>query len=264
MAGIKSGQCHIPPEDRYSVVISSTGRTEYLVELFCSLERQNIKPAEVIVLLDRSTASEDCRRKLERITTSIPVDFYNLEAMNLPAKRNFGARIASNDFIMYSDDDDIWNSNKSSEMLAALKRGWRVACHNYGVFGSKEKKSCSRIGVKTKSIDMRSLLTGDNIYGGGSSIACLRSLVLAIPFDESLRSCEDLDWWIRVLLSGATIYYSGESLVSYRRHKTNMGKNSWLMGRTQGIIALRNLATGCILATGSLVMLLKSATRPLR
>ena len=115
-----------------------------------------------------------------------------------------------------------------------------------------------------KAIGLISLLAGDNIYGGGSSIVARRDVVLGIPFNESLDSCEDLDWWIRVLLSGTSIYYYGGSLVSYRRHSTNMGKNSWLMAKTQGIVALRNFFAGFMLASGSLVMILKSLTRPLR
>ena len=264
MTRLRSSELQIPTEDRYSVIISSTGRAEYLRELLISLEIQAIKPAQVIILLDKNTVGEECCRNLEGLELEMHIEIWQLEGMNLPAKRNLGARMASSDIIMYSDDDDIWSSEKSVVMLGAIKKGWRVACHNYGVFGSEAKLSCSRLGEKTITIGKRSLLTGDNVYGGGSSITSIRSLVLAIPFDETLDSCEDLDWWIRVLLSGTDIYYSADSLVNYRRHKTNMGKDSWLMAKTQGKVAARNLATACMLAAGSLMMLVKSATRPLR
>jgi hypothetical protein len=46
-----------------------------------------------------------------------------------------------------------------------------------------------------------------------------------IGFDESLRSCEDFDCWLRFVAAGHKIGYHREVLVRYRKHKASLSSN---------------------------------------
>ena len=81
------------------------------------------------------------------------------------------------------------------------------------------------MGKKKKFIKLIYLLFGSNIFGGGSAIATLKEIVLAIPFNEEYIFCEDYDWWIKILLAEIKIEYLPISLVKYRVHNKNMTSN---------------------------------------
>ena len=81
------------------------------------------------------------------------------------------------------------------------------------------------MGKKKKYIKLIYLLFGSNIFGGGSAIATLKEIVLAIPFNEEYKFCEDYDWWIKILLAEIKIEYLPISLVKYRVHNKNMTSN---------------------------------------
>ena len=36
------------------------------------------------------------------------------------------------------------------------------------------------------------------------------------------KYCEDYEWWVRIILTGLSVRYIGQSLVSYRTHSSNM------------------------------------------
>ena len=248
----------------YSVVISSTGRSKYLLELLDSLEAQTTQPAEVIVLLDNNKHSHECKESIENTRSELRLNIQLLKDKNLPAKRNIGVRIANSEVIMFSDDDDIWMPMKAEQVLSAMSRGYNALCHNFSCFGAEEKANCNKNGRESKLLKQTLMLQGDNIYGGGSSICCTKSLAVAVPFDISLESCEDLDWWIRIQLCGTRIYYLGEDLVSYRRHSTNMGKNKWRMASTLFRVGANTIGTGVTSATSGTAMIIKSMVRAMR
>ena len=79
--------------------------------------------------------------------------------------------------------------------------------------------------MKKKFISLIYLLFGSNIFGGGSAIASLKEIILAIPFNEKYSFCEDYDWWIKILLAEIKIEYLPIPLVKYRVHEKNMTLN---------------------------------------
>jgi len=256
--------CHDALYLDYSVVISSTGRKDYLIELLWSITFQSYPPAEVIILLDDNSIGYDCVSAISHLEFKLPLRLELCNKLNLPAKRNLGTKLATTEILMYSDDDDLWAPVKAERILSIIHKGYSCVCHNFSCFGSEKMSSCNVLGLQSRPLSKYHLLYGDNIYGGGSTITSSKSVVLAIPFNENLASCEDLDWWRRVQLSGNIIYYCGEDLVSYRRHESNMGKNKKLMSYTQLKVALDGLLFGIALSIGSCVMIFKGIIRSVR
>jgi len=202
----------------YSVIISSLGREIYLYELLDSILEQTVPPTEIILLLDNN---DHCSSLAERLLThrylrvELCIDF------TLAEKRNYGSSLAITDTVIFSDDDDIWDKERASEVLDRLRYS-QIVCHGFSKFGIYSKKNILLLGSHSRFVKKMDLISGSNLFGGGSGIAGRKSVIQAFPFDANYRYCEDLEWWIRVILSGANIFYIARPLVSYRVHSTNM------------------------------------------
>jgi len=207
----------------YSVVIPSLGRLDYLNELLESIDKQTLEPKEVLVLLDDN---DHCQNISKQIKRSPVLRILFCSGMNLAEKRNHGATIAQADILVFSDDDDIWMPNRGASVVSALDV-FSACCHNYGKFGAVTGAELSRLGTKDLKIGIADLMRGANVFGGGSTIAVRRSVVLVLPFSTQLRYCEDFEWWIRILLASVKVGYLGDSLVLYRTHATNMTGSAW-------------------------------------
>jgi glycosyltransferase involved in cell wall biosynthesis len=202
----------------YSVVIPSLGRIEYLNELLDSILTQDLKPIEILVLLD---SNSHCNEISVKIIKNNLIKVVFCEQMNLSEKRNYGAKIASSKLLIYSDDDDLWSSRRGLVVVEALKNNL-VCCHNYGKFGSENSSNLNILGLSDRQLNRTNLLNGANIFGGGSAIACHAQVVEMFNFSPAYRYCEDYEWWIRIILAGISVRYLGESHVSYRVHDSNM------------------------------------------
>ena len=202
----------------YSVIIPSLGRFEYLNELLISILNQNVLPNEILVLLDENL---HCRSGSKNLVQNELIRIMYCDGINLAEKRNYGAKIARSDLIIFSDDDDIWNVERAERIIPELDQ-FAVCCHNYDKFGAQSSFNVSKLGCQDRQIGVGELFYGTNIFGGGSSIATHRAVVRLIPFNRKFKYCEDYDWWVRIIVAGLSIKYLGQSLVSYRTHSSNM------------------------------------------
>ena len=205
----------------YSVIIPSVGRINYLNELLQSIYNQSSPPDEIIILLDNNNV---CKEGAKFINKKDICEIIFCDRLNLPQKRNYGALISESKYLFFSDDDDIWEYNKAELTIKSLKNS-QVVCHEYSKFGALNQNPKYLMGKKKKIVKLIYLLFGSNIFGGGSAIATLKEIVLAIPFNEEYLFCEDYDWWIKVLLAEIKIKYLPISLVKYRVHNKNMTSN---------------------------------------
>lgn len=227
------------------------GRFEYLIDLIKSIELQTLKAKEVLLLLDNNSHCNQGARLLSQF------DFLNIifcNDMNLSDKRNYGANISKSQFIVYSDDDDIWDPYRS-EMVTKALESYSVVCHNYGKFGSINGHKMNLLGVKNQELTIKNLLHGSNIFGGGSSIAIRREVVLSFPFNNSFLFCEDFEWWVRILSSKIKVFYIGRELVRYRVHNLNMTNNINSISKFSGMIGLSLFKQSVILLISSFMIM---------
>ena len=115
----------------YSVIIPSLGRINYLNQLLQSIYNQTLLPEEIIILLDQN---ESCKNVAKFIYKKNNCNIIFCKNLNLSQKRNYGIEIAKTKFIIYSDDDDIWNKNKAELTIKSLKTS-KVVCHEFTKFG---------------------------------------------------------------------------------------------------------------------------------
>ena len=237
----------------YTVVVSSLGRFSYLDELFDSISSQSLPYAEIILILTQTPS-----------TYPVPSSFaipakcsivYVDKNVSLASKRNLGASLSSQQFIIFSDDDDIWEPGKSLKSIRALSN-YPVVCHNFSKFGFETRVACSKLGNKSRALGLNSLFFMGNVYGGGSSIATRKSVLEIFAFNPD-SATEDYEWWSRIVAAKVPVFYIGESLVRYRTHNLNLTKNSGLMARHSLLLSMLLLRTASIVAASSLLMALK-------
>ena len=205
----------------YTVIIPSLGRINYLNELLESIYNQTLLPKEIIILLDQNKICKDIEKLINK-KNNCKVVF--CKKLNLSQKRNYGAEITKTQYIIYSDDDDIWESNKGELIIESLNSA-PIVCHEFTKFGEIYQKPKYILGRKTKNISIKDLLFGSNIFGGGSGISGRKEIFLLFPFNENYLFCEDFLWWTKVVLSEIRIEYLPYPLVKYRTHKNNMTSN---------------------------------------
>ena len=205
----------------YTVIIPSLGRINYLNELLQSIYNQTLLPEEIIILLDQNKLCKDAEKLIYK-KKNCKVIFCN--KLNLSQKRNYGAEITKTKYIIYSDDDDIWELKKGELTIRSLNSS-QIVCHEFTKFGEIYQKPKFILGKKAKIINMKELLFGSNIFGGGSGIAGRKEIFLSLPFNENYLFCEDFYWWIKVVLAEIKIEYLPYPLVKYRTHKNNMTSN---------------------------------------
>jgi len=205
----------------YTVIIPSLGRINYLNKLLQSIYKQTLLPEEIIILLDQNKLCKSVEKLINQ-KNNCKVVFCN--KLNLSQKRNYGAEITKTKYIIYSDDDDIWEFKKGELIIKSLNNS-QIVCHEFTKFGKINQKPKFILGKKPKIITSKDLLFGSNIFGGGSGIAGRKEIFLSIPFDENYLFCEDFFWWIKVILAKIKIEYLPYPLVKYRTHKNNMTSN---------------------------------------
>ena len=184
------------------------------------------------------------------------VKSYIAKNLNLAQMRNYGASLANSDYLLYSDDDDIWNIDKAKFVIESLNNN-QVVTHDFTKFGSTTLNQRYLLGPLQKKVSLSSLIQGTNLYGGGSSICVRKNIISSIPFNEHLNYCEDYEWWTRLIIADVKIEYIPKPLVKYRTHQSNMTSRIFITSKFKLIVFSKLLIKGIILLIGSSIFLLK-------
>ncbi len=209
-----------------TVVIAAYNSAHYIGQALDSVKAQTFTDYEVIVVND---GSED-RAELERILNSHPLPVIYLSQGNkgVSATRNAAIRIARGKFYAQLDADDQWLPDYLAVQLGVLNDNPEVALvyPNATIIGDGSdgtlefmKKSPSEGEVNFESLVRQRCVV----------MTCVTARMSAIReagmFDESLRSCEDFDLWLRIAKRGGHITYHRRPLVLYRRHAGSLSSD---------------------------------------
>jgi glycosyltransferase involved in cell wall biosynthesis len=208
-----------------SVVIPAYNYAHYLPRTIDSILKQDYPPAEIIVVDDGSTdnTAEVVAKYGDKVRR-----IYQKNA-GLPAARNTGIRAARHDYIAFSDADDEWEPTMLSRLMAifaTLPPEYAiVACHLDFIGPDSERLGMKNlIPAEHREITCRDIVLKTR-FSSSSLVAKRKVFAECGYFDESLRSSEDRDMWMRIA-SKNRIYMTGERLSYIRRHPHNMSKHA--------------------------------------
>ena len=219
-------------EPTVTVVIAAYNSARYIRQTLDSVNAQTIRDYEVIVVNDGS----DDRVELERTLHAHPLSIIYLSQENkgVSAARNAAIRIARGQFYAQLDADDQWTPDYLEVQLGILEENPDVTLvyPNATIIGddSDAELEFMKISPSEGEVSFAAL-----VEQKCTVMTCVTARMSAIReagmFDESLRSCEDFDLWLRIVKNGGLITYHRRPLALYRRHPGSLSSDRVWMTR---------------------------------
>jgi GT2 family glycosyltransferase len=215
-----------------TVVIPAYNASLYIAQALDSVKAQTFTDYEVIVVNDGSNDREE----LERILHShpLPIIYLSQENRGVSAARNAAIRIGRGEFYSQLDSDDQWTPDYLEFQLGILNDNSDAALvyPNATIIGdaSNEEVEYMKMSPSEGEVTFEALIQQKCIVM--TSVTARMNVVReAGMFDESIRSCEDFDLWLRIAKSGRRIVYHRRPLVFYRRHERSLSSDRVWMTR---------------------------------
>jgi glycosyltransferase involved in cell wall biosynthesis len=195
-----------------SVIIPVYNGTAFLTEAVESIQQQEHRPLEIIIVDDGSTDGT------KEIATSFEENVrYTYQRHSGPVvARNRGLGMAYGDVIGFLDADDLWLRNSLSLRLE------RLVCD----------PSVEIVIGHTQLIRQREVSDGQprfEKYRRPWPALSLGSAIIRKPvfdkvglFDHTQPFCDDVDWLLRAQELGVSMAILPEVTLYYRRHKNNI------------------------------------------
>ena len=214
----------MPAQTLVSVIIPSYNYAAFLPQAVASVLAQRGPgiDVEVIVVDDGSTdnTAEVVRGMGEG------VQYIYQENQGLSAARNAGLHMAQGEYVAFLDADDIQGKDMLASQLqvfAAQPELDMVICRCVDFFGNSP----------TQIDAVWSLVNSHwHVHACNANLAPVHcylvraSLIRHVGFfDQTLKSCEDQDYWLRCYGMGAKVGVNAEGLVLYRKHEKSMTEN---------------------------------------
>jgi len=218
-----------------SAVMSAYNSEAFIAEALRSVHAQTLPVAELIVINDGSTDQS------ARIAESFGARVIHQENRGLSASRNRCVREASQPWIAFIDADDIWEPDKIERQMEVLSTWPEVGfvCSDYLSFDErgtlvrswlehfrKDYEAQPKRSVNGAAIIDRLDEQFANIgyFLVPSNVIVSRELLQTIaPFDESFRSAEDFDCFLRAHVKRPMAIV--EKVLMRRREHANNASN---------------------------------------
>jgi glycosyltransferase involved in cell wall biosynthesis len=206
-----------------SVIIPAYNQSDYLGIAIQSVLDQTYQDIEILVIDDGST---DDTGKVAKRFSDPRIKYIYQANKGLSGARNTGIRNSVGEYLTFLDSDDLFLPEKinilvsflNSQPEIGLVAGQAVPIDEHG----------QRIGsIFDTPIpeDSSKWLIGNPLHVG--SVMLRRSWQEKIGFfDESLRSYEDWDMWLRLAISGCRMGWVAKPVSMYRFHPEQMVRNS--------------------------------------
>ncbi|GJL82884.1 MAG: glycosyl transferase [marine bacterium B5-7] len=221
-----------------SVVIPVHNRPESVARAIESVNRQTLKPLEVIVVDDASSDATATRVAREFPAVRLIKNPVN---SGVSVSRNRGVAAARGDWIAFLDSDDEWLPDKLSHQSRAItrRRGTRI-CHTDEIWFRRGV----RVNPKNKHRKR-----GGYIFEHCLPLCVISPSTVMIErdffhehdgFDESLPACEDYDLWLRMCVVTEVEFVSEALVIKQGGHDDQLSRRYWGMDRFR-IVALQKL-----------------------
>jgi glycosyltransferase involved in cell wall biosynthesis len=223
----------------FSIIIPCFNQSIYLQDCFNSIQTQAFQDWEAILINDGSTdnttevanrfASKDGRIKV-------------IEKLNggLSSARNTGIKAACGNRFIFLDADDYLYPDCLQQIANHLKSVDDNTVVQYGytyVSEDGQKKLHTVLPLLHKNL-LPSLFS--SVLGPCHTICISKKQIDAIGyFDETLKSLEDWDYWLRIAKTGASHSIISHPLVYYRYVRNSMSRNAKVMYESFKTVALR-------------------------
>jgi len=208
-----------------SVIVPAYNTAPYIAETVTSIFAQSFTDYEIIVVNDGSPDTLALERALAPFRDRI--HYIVQQNRGLSGARNTGIAAARGELVALLDSDDVWEPDYLQTQVDVLtSRHLAVVYPNAVNFGDPRRTGRLFMDVHPSSgpVTFESLVTQQcNVM---VSVLARRDVLTAAGwFDESLRSSEDFDMWLRVVAGGWRIGYHTRPLVRSRLRPESLSAN---------------------------------------
>lgn len=187
----------------------------YVDQAINSAINQTYENLEVIVVDDGSTVHQD------RVGPFAGrVHYLGKSNGGTASALNHGLRMSTGDYVAWLSSDDLFHPHKIARQVDFMTQ--HRSSISFTAFDQiDETGQVVKQGEAARYPSMREFIRAFQICCpiNGCTVMFRRDMIKRAGFfDEKLRYTQDYDYWIRVLLSGATIHFLDEPLTLYRWH----------------------------------------------
>lgn len=216
---------------RVSVIIPCWNGERHLAETIRSLQSQTVQDFDLVLLDDASTDSsvgiaEELAGDRIRIVR-------NATSLGLARNWNKAMDLAETEYVALAHQDDLYHPAWLETLLAHLEDHPLAGFAHCRARTIDEEGHTNDSAIETYKLrfwqDVDTMDRGDvyrRLYHG--NFICCPSILYRLEahrraggFSEDLSFCADWDFSFRVLLAGMEIQAVPETLISYRRHRSN-------------------------------------------
>lgn len=209
-----------------SVIVPVYNVAEYIVKCLKTLADQTYENLEVIVVDDGSTdeSGEICDAFANDYPDKVYV--FHTENHGLSAARNVGLEHARGEYIGFIDSDD-WAEPEMFEVLLRNLLDFDADLSSCGLKwdyhdGADAVMKTEKVETCEKKEYFKHLITDESVYGYACNKLFKRSMIGDMRFNESLMSCEDIDFCVRYFSKCKTGVYTVSELYHYRQRLGSM------------------------------------------
>lgn len=203
-----------------SVIIPSYNRGYCIAQCLRSVLNQTFSDFEIIVVDDAS--DDDTRDQVLSIADARIRYIAHGTNQGGAVARNSGIGIAQGEFVAFLDSDDHWQPDKLEKQIATLRRlgpKWGLS-YTWLSCVDDDGAETLRINPEIEGECFDEMLVS-NFIGSFSNIVVRKSLLIEVgALDESFRSCQDWDLFIR-LTRRASVHCLREYAVCYLQSATD-------------------------------------------
>lgn len=204
---------------KVSVIVPAYNVSKYIQEALISLEKQTFSDFEVLIVDDGST--DDTAAVVQKFTRR-DSRFKLLQKANggLSSARNYGISHAQGEYIALLDGDDVYHKDKLATHVARLYSRADVGVVYSASRTIRDDGKSTFITLSGKPVYPNPLLAllCKNFVGHGSNAVFRRCLISEVGgFNESLRSWEDVDLWLRIAATQKWRFYREKRVLCYYR-----------------------------------------------
>lgn len=218
-----------------SVITPAYNVAPYLADAIESVLAQTFTDLELIVIDD---GSRDFTFQIatDYARTDRRIRLVQQENHGISSARNYALRIASGSFLAILDGDDVWLPTYLERQLAILVSdpGCDIVTGNAWFLGGPLDGQPARPSPDRRAEPTLSQLLEDETAVFIMSVFRRRVYEVIGGFDESMRTNEDYDFWIRAAIAGFRFRRNDEPLGRYRRRDDSLSAGELRMLR--GII----------------------------
>lgn len=209
-----------------SIVIAAYNASSYIGESLDSVLAQTFTDYEVIVVNDGSSDREELERILE--SHPLPVVYISQQNKGPSAARNAAINVARGEFYAQLDSDDRWEPDYLAVQVRFLTEHPDIALvyPNAVIFGDTPHAGLEYMNVSPSEGEVSFASLVEERCCVLNCVTARMNVIKSIGmFDETIRSCEDFDLWVRIVKNGGRISYHRQVLARYRKHKSSLSSD---------------------------------------